>query len=51
MWSSVSRPVFFFALAAIAAIAAVLLLLLDPASRRVETQWRDRTREDNPALQ
>jgi hypothetical protein len=51
MWSSVSRPVFFFALAAIAAIAAALLLMLDPASRRVEAQWRDRTREDNPALQ
>ena len=51
MWSSVSRPVFFFALAAIATTAAVLLLMLDPASRRVEAQWRDRSREDNPALQ
>jgi POT family proton-dependent oligopeptide transporter len=42
LWSSFSRPAFFFTLAALAAIAALLLRMLDPAARKVEVQWRQR---------
>ena len=43
LWSSLTRPAFFLTRAALAAISAALLFLLDPAARRVETSWRDRT--------